>query len=312
MSHSYRHMLLGGQVEGTNIIVAVEGTYGTHSLQAFGPGLKALWSLKLDHTKAGGCQGSHVTPVVDINNDGSDEFFMGERCLSLRDGTELFCCDRESWTGHSDIIQPVFNRTENKWYLWTCRESFQNRGPRLACFDNCGNRIWSSVDSGHMDTGWAARLGPNGEPIVLGVKVGEKTRTAEGERRTGVVEYTYDPFTGKSSDLGFKAYTTIPVDLNGDGIHELVKGYFEGDGTVMDHRGRVLGKTGGLSAIHSHFSGKPGEQILSYHHDGKVRIWRDRNAADTPAAKARYESRFYRTNQKLTGVGYNLFTLGGI
>ena len=38
-----------------------------------------------------------------------------------------------------------------------------------------------------MDTGWAARLGKNGEPVVLGVKVGEKIRTAEGERRTGVV-----------------------------------------------------------------------------------------------------------------------------
>jgi hypothetical protein len=43
-----------------------------------------------------------------------------------------------------------------------------------------------------------------------------------------------------------------------------------------------------------------------------MRIWFDRNAADTPAATARYQSRFYRTNQKLSGVGYNLFNLGGI
>ena len=33
---------------------------------------------------------------------------------------------------------------------------------------------------------------------------------------------------------------------------------------------------------------------------------------DTEAARSRYESRYYRTNQKLTGVGYNLFLLGGI
>ena len=46
--------------------------------------------------------------------------------------------------------------------------------------------------------------------------------------------------------------------------------------------------------------------------DGKLRIWYDKNAKDTAAAKARYQSQFYRTNQKLTGVGYNLFILGGI
>jgi hypothetical protein len=271
-----------------------------------------LWEVAFDPKKTGGALGSHVTPVVDINNDGADELFVGERCLSLRDGRELFCCDRAEWTGHSDIVQPVFHYAQNRWYLWTCRESFENHGPRVAFFDDAGRMLWKAVDAGHMDTGWAARLGPGGEPVVLGVKVGQKVRTAEGERRTGVVECAFDPFSGKPRDLGFKAYTTIPVDLNGDGIHELVKGYFEGDGTVLDREGRVLGKTGGLSAIHSQFAGKPGEQILSYHHDGKVRIWHDRNAVDTPAAQARYRSRFYRTNQRLSGVGYNLFNLGGL
>ena len=250
--------------------------------------------------------------MLDVNGDGAEEVFIGERCLSLRDGKELFCCARETWTGHSDIVQPVLNRVQDRWFIWTCRESFEERGPRLAMFDDGGRLCWSAVDAGHMDTGWAARLGPSGEPVVLGVKVGRKVRTAEGERRTGVEEYTFEPFSGKAVELGFKVYTTIPVDLNGDGIHELVKGYFEGDGTVLDRQGRVLGNTGGLSAIHSHFAGVPGEQILSYHRDGKIRIWHDQNATDTPAAKVRYDSPFYRANQKLSGVGYNLFNLGGI
>jgi len=312
MSHSYRHFIVGGEADQKPVVVAMQGTYGRHALHAYGAGLQPLWQVTIDPAKSGGALGSHVTPIVDIDQDGSDELFVGERCLSLRDGKELFCCDREGWKGHSDIVQPVLNRAENRWYLWTCRESFENRGPRLAFFDGQGRALWTAVDAGHMDTGWAARLGAQGEPVVLGAKVGEKVRTAEGERRTGIVEFAFDPFTGKPRELGFKAYTTIPVDLNGDGIHELVKGYFEGDGTVLDREGRVLGKTGGLSAIHSQFAGRPGEQILSYHRDGKVRIWHDRNAVDTPAAQARYQSRFYRTNQKLTGVGYNLFNLGGI
>ena len=312
MSHTYRHFIVGGMVNKRPIVVAIQGTYGTHVLHAFGPDLKPLWQVTFDPEKVGGSLGSHVTPVVDINNDGSDELFVGERCLSLRDGKELFCCDRDAWRGHSDIIQPVYNKAGNRWNLWTCRESFENSKPRLAFFDDQGQILWSAVDTGHMDTGWAARLGSGGEPVVLGVKVGRKVRTAEGERRTGVEEYAFEAFSGKRWDLGFNAYTTIPVDLNGDGVHELVKGYFEGDGSVIDCNGKAIGNIGGLSAIHSHFSGKAGEQILSYHPDGKVRIWHDRNAVDTPAAKARYQSHFYQINQKLSGVGYNLFNLGGI
>jgi len=312
LSHVYRHFIVGGQVEGKPVVVALEGTYGPITLQAYGAGLKPLWQTTSDPAQAGGALGSHVTPVVDIDGDGSDELFVGERCLSLRDGRELFCCDRQTWAGHSDIIQPVLDRATDRWLIWTCRESFENQGPRVALFDAQGRRVWSALAAGHMDTGWAARLGPSGEPVVLGVKVGQKIRTAEGERRTGVVEYAFEARSGKPLELGFKAYTTIPIDLNGDGILELVKGYFEGDGTVMDRQGRVLGKTGGLTALNSKFTGKPGEQMLSYHADGKMRIWFDRNAADTPAATARYQSRFYRTNQKLSGVGYNLFNLGGI
>lgn len=94
-------------------------------------------------------------------------------------------------------------------------------------------------------------------------------------------------------------------------MHELVKGYFEGDGTVLDRSGKVLGNIGGLSAMCSKFTRRPGEQILSFTKDGKVRIWADINAVDQQAARKRYQNRFYYTNQRMTACGYNLFTLGG-
>ena len=74
----------------------------------------------------------------------------------------------------------------------------------------------------------------------------------------------------------FNVYTSIPVDINGDGIHELVKGYFEGDGTVLDREGKVIGNIEGLSAIASKFTSLPGEQILSYSKNGIIRIWTDK------------------------------------
>lgn len=311
MSSTFRHFIFGGYVKGEPVLITAQGTYGPMSIQAWNPDMTLRWEYNISKD-AKGSIGAHVTPVVDINNDGIDDILWGERCIEMDTGKELFCAAENSWEGHSDIIQPVLDWKNNKWYFHTCRESFNEQAPRLVFYDENGEQVWGDVNAGHMDTGWAARLGENGEPIVLGVKVGEKIRTAEGERRTGVVEYTYEAISGKKIDLGFNVYTTIPVDLNGDGIHELVKGYFEGDGTVIDNSGKVLGNVGGLTAMASKFTSLPGEQILSYSKDGKIIIWADINAKDNNAAKRRYNHPYYKVNQYQTGNGYNLFTLGGI
>lgn len=311
MSHLYRHFIMGAFVHGEPVLLTAQGTYEAMAIQGWNSDMSLRWEHKIPED-AKGCAGSHVSPVVDINNDGVDDLLWGERCIELDQGKQLFCADEEVWEGHSDIIEPVLNRETNTWYFFTCRENYNDLDPRVVLYDQKGNRVWGDLEEGHIDTGWAARIGKNGEPIVLGVKVGEKVRTAEGEHRTGVVENTYEAFTGKKIDLGFKVYTSIPVDLNGDGIHELVKGYFEGDGSVMDNQGNVIGNIGGNSAIASKFATLPGEQILSYSKDGKIKIWADKNAEDTPESKKRYDHPFYKINQKQTGNGYNLFTLGGI
>lgn len=311
MSHLYRHFIFGGYVNGEPVLVTAQGTYGPMALQAWNSDMTKRWEITIPGD-AKGCIGSHVTPVVDIDNNGCDDILWGERCIEMDSGKQLFCADEDSWEGHSDIIQPVLDWQNNRWYFHTCRESFTRQSPRLVFFNDTGTRVWSHVDEGHMDTGWAARVGTNGQPVVLGVKVGEKIRTAQGERRTGIEEFTFDAFTGKPVDLGFNVYTTIPVDLNGDGIHELVKGYFEGDGTVLNNSGIVIGNVEGLVAMASKFTSFEGEQILSYSADGKVTVWADKNADDTEVAKRRYSHPYYKVNQYQTGNGYNLFTLGGL
>lgn len=311
MSHTYRHFIMGGYTNDTPVLLTAQGTYKAMAIQGWNPDMSMRWEHKIP-ADAKGCVGSHVTPVVDIDQDGTDELLWGERAIEIDQGTQMFCADENVWEGHSDIIQPVLNRKTGQWSFFTCRESHNDLGPRIVLYDNQGTRQWGDLDEGHIDTGWAAHIGRNGEAVVLGVKVGEKVRTAEGERRTGVVENTYLADSGEKIALGFNVYTSIPVDLNGDGIHELVKGYFEGDGSVLDQEGNILGNIGGHSAIASKFMDLPGEQILSYSKDGKIRIWADLNAEDRPAAMKRYSHRFYRVNQKQTGNGYNLFTLGGI
>ena len=65
-------------------------------------------------------------------------------------------------------------------------------------------------------------------------------------------------------------------------------------------------------ALASKFMDRPGEQLLSYHADGHLRMWADTNAVDSPAALKRYRHPFYAANQRLTATGANLQNLGGI
>ena len=308
MGAQFRYFVLGGHVRGEPVLVTGQGTYGPMTLQGWSSDMSVRWQSIVDGEN--GPMGSHMCAVVDLANRGVDGVLWGEHYVEFDQGRELFCADGDAYTGHSDIVQPVLDWGANRWVIHTCRE--RGEAPRIVCFDHNGQRIWSDLEHGHIDTGWAAHLAVGEEPIVLGVRITDKLRSAEGERRTGTEEFAYRAFTGERVELGFSAYTTIPVDLNGDGVHEFVKGYFEGDGTVLDGTGRVLGNVGGLSAMACKFIDHPGEQILSYSNDGIVRIWVDRNARDTEVARRRYEHPFYRINQRLTSCGYNLFNLGGV
>src|SRR5690554_188487 len=170
MSALYRHFIMGGYVNDTPVLLTAQGTYGPMAIQAWNADMSQRWEHKIS-TDEKGCQGSHVTPVVDINQDGIDDLLWGERCIELDKGTQLFCADEDTWEGHSDIIQPVFNYQKDEWGFFTCRESANNQAPRVAFYNNQGERVWGKLDEGHIDTGWAARLSKNGEPVVLGVKV---------------------------------------------------------------------------------------------------------------------------------------------
>src|SRR4029453_7007863 len=105
----------------------------------------------------------------------------------LDQGRELWCADAGRFSGHSDIVQPVLDWETGRWCIHTCRES--GEAPRIVCFDPHGQRLWGDLEAGHIDTGWAAHLGEEGAPIVLGVRIVQKQRSAAGERRSGTEEF---------------------------------------------------------------------------------------------------------------------------
>jgi len=86
------------------------------------------------------------------------------------------------------------------------------------------------------------------------------------------------------------------VKLNGDGVHELVRGIPGGDGEVIGGTGVILGNVGGPTAMACKFMDMAGEQLLVYHPGGKVQVWADIEAEDNEFARSRYSHPLYAVN----------------
>ncbi|MFO8007191.1 MAG: polysaccharide lyase 11, partial [Candidatus Brocadiia bacterium] len=311
MSHMFRNFILGGTCDGEAVLVTAQGTYEAMHLMGWSRGLEPRWQLNVAADEPG-ARGSHMCPLVDLDSDGDQEVMWGERCIALDDGHERFCADRRHYRGHSDVVQPVWDHEGGRWVVYTCRESDPEASPRVALYDNRGRRIWGAVEEGHMDMGWVARLGEGGRPVAMAIRIGHKTAGPAGFTREGVEEFVFDALTGEPLELGFSVYRTVPVDLDGDGRHELVRGLHGANGEVLDADGDQVGSIEGQVAMVGRFLDRPGEQILAYSPDGTVRVYADASARDSDAAMRRYEHPLYRANQRLSATGYNISVLGGL
>ncbi|MEN6316229.1 MAG: hypothetical protein ABFD25_18515 [Clostridiaceae bacterium] len=224
----------------------------------------------------------------------------------------MFCADSENYRGHSDIIAPVFIDSLNKWQMLACRETDPDASPRICMYDSAGKRIWGRVNEGHIDLGWAARLNDDRSHIVMGIKIGHKSCGPDGRFHDSYTEHVFNAQTGEPVELGFSVYKTMPVDINGDGYHEVVRGLPAANGDVMDRYGNVVGNIGGSVALSGKITDMPGEQLLVYGADGQISLWRDKNAEDCAFAVSRYNNPFYGKALSVSGNGYNWCILGGI
>ncbi len=317
MYQMYRNFLAGGYVHGQPVLVTARGTYSHMDLAAYNGDMSVRWQREIPRDEPG-ARGSHMCPVLDINNDGVDELPWGERCIALGSGEELFCGDRNVYRGHSDVIQPMWDRQADAWRIFTCRESDPEAQPRIVMFDDKGERLWGQIDRGHIDMGWTARLREDGSHLAMGIRIGGKTCGADGRFHQEIDPFVFDARDGSPVELPFEVYRTIPVDLDGDGRHELVYGVPGGDGRVIDAAGNEVGSVAGGSkdqfggvAVAAKLFDRPGEQLLTYHRDGKLRVWGDRNAADSPPATQRYASTLYRSSLRLFATGWNICHLAG-
>lgn len=310
LSHLFRNFLVAGTAHGRPVLVTAQGTYGELCLQGHGRELEPRWRTVIA-ADAPGARGSHMCPLVDLDRDGAFELLWGERCLRLDTGAEQFCADGDTWRGHSDIVQPVYDPASRGYSIYCCRESHAGQSPRVVLYNARGERIWGALDEGHIDMGWVARLTPE-RRLATAVRIGHKTCGPDGRHHEAIEEFAFDLADGAPVELGFSSYRTIPVDVDGDGLHELVRGLPGGDGELLDGAGRSLGNVGGPVALACKVNAVAGEQLLAYTPDGRLILWHDAGAADSHAAIARYTHPFYGANRRLMATGSNLPVLGGV
>jgi hypothetical protein len=140
-----------------------------------------------------------------------------------------------------------------------------------------------------------------------------------GASRTNV--HLYD-MAGRPRDLPYDVRATMPVDIDGDGRHELVYatqfpfvGEMQGRaGLVIDRHGNELGRVRGEPGVLPRcklLEQCPGEQIMT-HEDGVIRIFGCPGAHDSDAAKTRYAHPYYDHCRRMNAVGYSWRNLGGL
>ncbi|MBS3764819.1 MAG: hypothetical protein KGZ25_16075, partial [Planctomycetes bacterium] len=121
MSDTFRYFINGGYSDGAPRLVTSQGQYHEMTIQCWGEELELLWNRRITPGDPG-ARASHMFSVLDIDDDGKDEVFLGERCIDIETGEDRWVADLEGYRGHSDIVMPTLNRDTGKWSIFTCRE----------------------------------------------------------------------------------------------------------------------------------------------------------------------------------------------
>ena len=309
MSKSYRNFINAAFSRGQRRLVTCQGTYGPMQLQCWDASMELVWERRIA-AEDPGARGSHMCPVIDIDGDGREELLWGERCIDIDTGQDRWIGDEEGWRGHSDVVQPTLDRATGRWSVYTCREAGPPNGA-VVMFDDTGKELWGRRGMGHMDMGWTARTAPDGTHRCYALEIGAKAAGPGGFERAGVTEYLFD-LAGNPLPVEFPLYQSLPVDFNGDGLHELTYVGGARRGLVVDCAGRELFRLEGAPACGGKVLEAPGEQIITWDRDGTVRIYACPEAEDSPVAQERWAHPYYAACLRIWASGYNRANLGGL
>jgi hypothetical protein len=296
-SYKWRFFLVGGYVKGEPVLVTTQGTYRDMKLQAWNPGMQRRWQIYYPDD-FNGPRGSHDTAILDMDKTGVYQFMYGERCISFDDGKELFVLDGDVWYDHSDCVLPFYDKKKDTWNFFTTREKGDDgKVPRSVTFNRDDKHLWH-VDSmkGHWHYGVVGDLGPNGERVAAAARY--PTSSDNLPSRTPVGNW-HDAYTGRILEIPLPLNGYV-LDFNGDGVSE----YFARN-TLYNNKGERIREFSGTLANAYKLLDLPGEQLTIYSSDGKIQIWADRNAKETPEMQKRFADPIYKVNIKHSAAAYN-------
>jgi hypothetical protein len=310
LSLAYRYYLIAGYSHGEPVLITAQGTYEDMYLQGYGTGMNKKWEIVFPK-EAGGPKASHLTPVIDINDDGIDELFWGERLISIETGETIKCFDK-SFNGHSDKIIPFIDYETGKKYLYTTREGYDEIPPRVVTFDvDTGNIVWKALEKGHIHFGWIGTVGVEQTPkrIAMATRVNQRF-TQTGQVVDGKEVFYFDAFSGQEIELDvpFKGYDAMPLDINGDGISEFFCRSGEYAGCFFDQQGKMFFRIEEiLTARGARILPEiPCEQLLVLLKSGKVKIFADTTAKESKLFEFKHSYKGYHNFcERLMASGYN-------
>lgn len=307
MSLAYRYYIVAGYVHGDPVIVTCQGTYGDMYLQGWNNNMEKRWEIVIKADEFGP-KASHVTPVIDINEDGIDELFWGERLISLDDGHEVINLAPD-YDGHSDVILPLLDYKTNEWYIYTCREGGEGGGRaleggtqnRIVTFKVDGTKVWGDREVGHIHTGWAANVLDGYGKICMAMSQHYVPSDSGLNHEIDGVFY-YDAFTGEKVEfnLPYPGNEVEPIDMDGDGYHEFICP----DGKILDRHFNEVGQLPGGRTRMGKIMDLPGEHVM-VQNGSKAQIIVDADAVESEIFKKRYERPYLTFMQKLMASGYN-------
>jgi len=305
LSEAYRFYIACGYANGEPVLICCQGTYSDEYLQGYGKGMVKLWDIKLD--KNDKCpKATHHTMVYDVNHDGIDELFYGERVLSVATGEELYCGDRGRFWAHSDILAPFEDPETGKLYFYSCREGQWeglDRCERVVTYDDKMNVVWRWPEGGHMHNGWVAATGEGGRYQAMAMSLSLDVR-GSGNHESKKTYYYFDAVTGTPIDPILPSYEgeeISPIDVNGDGYSEFV---VIKTGEIIDRFEKHVDQVEGKFMFYGKLvEGYNGQQIItSDSENGVVWIYADEDAVEGPCEK---HPEYHALMQHMMASGYN-------
>jgi len=218
-------------------------------------------------------RGSHSLPVADVNEDGKEEIFWGERCIGEK-GRDLWTVkENMPYKGHPDVVFPakIIPSMKGKQVFYA-REGWGEEKEKIGVYlvDAQGKVIWADWGYHHIDRGWVGKIVPGQEGMqCLGIDIMEKEWSKEGAQ---LIEPSGLLWGAKGNLLGNPPsswYYSFPVDWDGDGVREIC---------VMDEGAiQKYGKTV-MEILHANclwgadLFGDHREEVVAAPGDGKIYI----------------------------------------